>query len=191
MPESWVKVGRNNQSAHQTAENAVWQPCIVNTIACSPLAICGTIALAQSPDPGKLMHAFGQLLLRTGLFLPLAFGLSKLTACAAPVERLPTRLQARAETGLHADAVLLADAKFTLNTGYQRTIRADSRWHYFGQLPMGMVYQPLGSTFSIEGEHVHEAYLVVDSGRLVGFYLPVERSFAPLTQVVHLRFQAR
>ena len=38
--------------------------------------------------------------------------------------------------------------------------------------------------FTVEGAHVHEAYLVIAGEKLVGFYLPVESSFAPTTPVV-------
>jgi hypothetical protein len=33
--------------------------------------------------------------------------------------------------------------------------------------------------FMVEGAHVHEAYLVLDGDQVVGYYLPVERAFAP------------
>ncbi|WP_234480884.1 hypothetical protein [Paraburkholderia nemoris] len=38
--------------------------------------------------------------------------------------------------------------------------------------------------FTIEGRQVHEAYLVVAKGSLVGFYLPGEAHFSPLDKPV-------
>ena len=38
---------------------------------------------------------------------------------------------------------------------------------------------------------MHEAYPVERDGRLVGFYLPVERAFSPLSRPVDLSLQRR
>ena len=38
----------------------------------------------------------------------------------------------------------------------------------------------LGTVFTIEGANMHEAYLVLREGRVVGFYLPGERAFSAL-----------
>jgi hypothetical protein len=48
-----------------------------------------------------------------------------------------------------------------------------------GRTSEGDVYKPVGRVFTVEGAHIHEAYLVLVGNRLVGFYLPVERAFAP------------
>jgi hypothetical protein len=38
---------------------------------------------------------------------------------------------------------------------------------------------------------VHEAYPVVQNQRLVGFYLPVERAFSPLSHSTNLLLEER
>jgi hypothetical protein len=43
--------------------------------------------------------------------------------------------------------------------------------------------------FTVEGSHIHEAYLVVDSGTLVGFYLPAEQSYSKLDQRTAITFK--
>jgi hypothetical protein len=42
----------------------------------------------------------------------------------------------------------------------------------------------MNDVFTIEGAHIHEAYLVVDAGdQLVGFYLPAEQAFSPMMPI--------
>ena len=73
-----------------------------------------------------------------------------------------------------------------LPTGYSRSLVAGSLWREVGSLVQGKVFRPVDSVFSIEGRHVHEAYLVVRQGRLEGFYLPAEKSFSALRSPVPL-----
>jgi hypothetical protein len=109
-----------------------------------------------------------------------------LCACAFTVPAEPARL-ARLPAGPAASSVVLArDTELRLSTGYTRTLPANSRWQAIGLLPQGTVYQRIDGVFSIEGRHVHEAYLVVHESALRGFYLPGEASFAPLTPSVSL-----
>ena len=67
-----------------------------------------------------------------------------------------------------------------LSTGYSRKVTGGSVWKPVGQLPQGLVFRPVGSEFTIVGRQIHEAYLVVNENRLVGFYLPGESHFSPL-----------
>ncbi|MFX8297360.1 hypothetical protein ABTL30_20295, partial [Acinetobacter baumannii] len=53
-----------------------------------------------------------------------------------------------------------------------------------GTVPQGVVYRPVGTIFTIEGRQVHEAYLVIADQRLVGFYLPGEQAYSPLSTAV-------
>ena len=69
------------------------------------------------------------------------------------------------------------------SSGYSRTLPAGSAWELQGRLPQGAVYKRAGDVFTIEGAHVHEAYLVVSGSHLVGYYLPVERAFSPAPRV--------
>lgn len=98
----------------------------------------------------------------------------------------PARLAPVAAEKSAAVLKLARDASITLSTGYTRTLPADSQWQSVGTLPQGMVYRRVGDVFSIEGRHVHEAYLVVNGTALQGFYLPGEASYSPLTPSVSL-----
>lgn len=110
--------------------------------------------------------------------LLLAAALLMVAGCAADVARQPAAL---AEATERTVATVDADVAIQLDTHYQRALKRGSRWAPVGRLPQGTVYRPVDSTLTIEGANVHEAYIVVDGGRLVGFYLPAERAFAPLS----------
>lgn len=84
----------------------------------------------------------------------------------------PSRLQLKVATEIR------------LETGYTRTLATGSSWQRVGTLSQGAVYRPVGTIFTIEGRQVHEAYLVIADQRLVGFYLPGEQAYSPLSKAV-------
>jgi hypothetical protein len=105
-----------------------------------------------------------------------------IAACASEVQRssaslstspkdVPPRIEVAQETHLQ------------LSGGYGRTLPQGSVWDLRGGLPEGAVYRRADGIFTVEGTHVHEAYLVINANRLVGFYLPVERAYSPLPPV--------
>ena len=100
-----------------------------------------------------------------------------LCACSAEVVRQPAEL--RKVPGGPSVIEVSKQVKFTLATGYDRTVAAGSRWRAMGQLPAGIAYKPVNGVLTVEGAHVHEAWLVLDGGRLVGFYLPADNAFSP------------
>ena len=87
----------------------------------------------------------------------------------APVAATPAGV-VRVENAVHVE----------LPTGYKRDLTAGSRWRLVGRVPQGDVYRPVETVFTIEGEQVHEAYLVVADHKLVGFYLPAEARYSAL-----------
>ena len=102
---------------------------------------------------------------------------SLLLGCASGVVYAPTSLNT-ATTSLGSVAKLSKPVEIKLMTGYARELKADSEWRPVGRIPEGEVFSPNKDVFTVEGTHVHEAYLVIDSGQLVGFYLPAERAFS-------------
>jgi hypothetical protein len=106
----------------------------------------------------------------------------ELVACAPEVVRQPTVLSAMTEEP-GATIEVLREASVAVGPmGYRRTIRQDSVWTRVGRVSQGEVYKPTNQVFTVEGTHVHEAYLVLDGDQVVGFYLPVERAFAPVPE---------
>lgn len=101
-----------------------------------------------------------------------------LSACAAEIIRHPSVLvPADAEDAV---VTLASSVEIRLNSGYRRTLAEGTQFQLVGTLQEGRVFKPLNNTFTVEGAHVHEAFVVVKGDELVGFYLPVERSFSPL-----------
>jgi len=104
-----------------------------------------------------------------------------LALCACAVQQSPTVISF-VPAGDSVERTLASVLEIKLNTGYHRTLKPGSYWRQIGSVPQGAVYKPCLDVFTIEGAHIHEAYLVVDSGMLVGFYLPAERSYVNLDQ---------
>jgi len=103
----------------------------------------------------------------------------------AHVSYKPTQFMPKPEprmTLIMKDAVKVEQAP----CGYTRTLLKDTRWDLIGTIPEGEVYKPKDQVLTVECSHVHEAYLVVSGGALIGFYLPVEKGFAPITPTIKL-----
>ena len=105
-----------------------------------------------------------------------------LAACAfdlAHVTQVPTQLQ----VGTERSGFELADeVKLNIGLGYTRILKKGTRWQYVGRIARGDVYRTSDQVLTVEASNIHEAYIVVSSATLVGFYLPVEKSFSPLTE---------
>src|SRR5687768_14296820 len=86
---------------------------------------------------------------------------------------------------------VLNDVSISVGVGYQRMIPRGSAWTRVGRVAEGDVYKPLDRVFTVEGAHVHEAYLVLAGDRVVGFYLPVERAFSPAPDGPNTRLSIR
>jgi hypothetical protein len=115
---------------------------------------------------------------RTRCGLIVGFAILGLGACAAEVVRRPTEL-VPAGAGSAVTVEVLTDTLISVGPGYERVIRRGSAWKLVGRSREGDVYRPIDRVFTVEGAQVHEAYLVLNGDRIVGFYLPVERAFSP------------
>lgn len=100
--------------------------------------------------------------------------------CATDVKRHPETLKPLGVTAKAEERLIKSEVRFTLDSGFERMIRKNTSWTLIGTIEQGNVFASTDSVFSVEGAHVHEAFLVVNTGMLVGFYLPVERAFSPL-----------
>ena len=100
-------------------------------------------------------------------------------ACAPEVVKHPSGFLSISEADNQRPIYLTKDVIIDLPTGYQRTLKRESRWDFCGKIAEGNVYKPHDQVFTVEGAHVHEAYLVISNGQLVGFYLPVEKARHP------------
>ncbi len=73
------------------------------------------------------------------------------------------------------------DVNVSLNTGYKRKLKAGTRWHCIGKIENGDVYKTKDQILTVEGSNIYEAYIVVSERYLVGFYLPGNQTFSPLS----------
>lgn len=106
--------------------------------------------------------------------------------CASEVVRSPVSLSA---TGGAQTLRLSSPAQIVLDSGYERRLAAGTVLVDFGRVPQGQVFKPLNTVLTVEGAHSHEAYPVVHQNSVVGFYLPVEKAFSPLSRPVPLAFE--
>jgi len=102
-----------------------------------------------------------------------------LAACAPEIVRQPTQLTPVTEQAGGTIEILEDTSILVGPAGYRRVIGRGSVWTRIGRVVEGEVYKPVNRVFTIEGAQIHDAYLVLDGDRVVGFYLPVERAFSP------------
>ncbi len=77
--------------------------------------------------------------------------------------------------------VLLQEVKARLGTGFPTHLKSGTVWRRVGEIDAGQVYSTDDQIVKVEASNIHEARIVVSGGRLVGFYLPVEKTYAPLS----------
>ncbi|NDP41274.1 MAG: hypothetical protein GZ089_00925 [Aromatoleum sp.] len=110
-----------------------------------------------------------------------------LTACAfdlVHVAQTPAPFHASEPT--RRAFVLAQEVSLTLPFGYRRALKRGSLWSYVGTIDAGDVFASKDQVLTVEASNVHEAYIVVNGDNLVGFCLPVERTYSPATQRVSL-----
>ena len=69
---------------------------------------------------------------------------------------------------------------------HDRTVFRGTTWELVGTIPQGDIYKSRDQVLTVECSNIHEAYLVVSQGSVVGFYLPVEKGFVKLSNPVTL-----
>lgn len=103
------------------------------------------------------------------------------TSCAfdlVRVKQIPTALEsARAS---QPALTLEEHVRVALGTGYSRVLKQGTTWKHVGTITEGEVYRTDDQVLTVEASNIYEAYIVVLDGRLVGFYLPVEKAFSPI-----------
>jgi hypothetical protein len=110
-----------------------------------------------------------------------------MAGCASEVVRSPASLLPPANAD-RARIEISEEVSIEPSTAYSRVLPSGSIWELRGTLAQGAAYRRVNGIFTVEGAHVHEAYIVVAGNRLVGFYLPVEQAYSP-TRPVLLRLK--
>jgi hypothetical protein len=75
----------------------------------------------------------------------------------------------------------------SLGTGYSRTLKAGTRWECVGRIQAGSVFESKDQLLTVEASNIHEAYIVLSVGKLVGFYLPGKNGYFGLAKPVELQ----
>jgi len=123
-------------------------------------------------------------------FLIICFLGILLNACAFDlfhIEQIPTQIKS---TNLSKPSFELEkEVNFVLDKGFTRKLKQGTKWNYVGTVSYGDVFRSKDQILTVEASNIHEAYIVVSGGKLVGFYLPVERSYSPLgdSQILYMK----
>jgi hypothetical protein len=112
------------------------------------------------------------LLLVFGLFFGCAFDVIH-------VKQEPARFEP--STSIQDAWKLADDVEISLDTGYKRKLKAGTRWECIGKIENGDVYRTKDQILTVEGSNIYEACIVVSEGQLIGFYLPANQTFSPLS----------
>ena len=119
-------------------------------------------------------------------------GLACVSSCMFDIVRVK---QAPANFSLVADS----SATFTLNesvevsigTGFKPRLRSGTVWRQVGKIEAGDVFTTDDQVLTVEASNVHEARLVVRARALMGFYLPVEKTFVGIAIPRPLKISSR
>ncbi len=103
------------------------------------------------------------------------------------VEHIPAKLDT--DTSCNDYFVLTQDIDVQVGSGYNRRLKKGTRWNCVGKIAEGVVYKTNDQVLTVEASNIFEANIVVSSKKLVGFYLPVERTFTPLDTQTKLVMQ--
>ena len=85
--------------------------------------------------------------------------------------------------------ILTEPVSVKVDAWHKTSLKKGTEWKYAGQLDEGEVYKTGDQVVTIKGFDTFEAYLVVSGDKLVGFYLPVEKTIVQLKHSVPLKMK--
>jgi hypothetical protein len=112
-----------------------------------------------------------------------------LTACVDPAMQ-PSAILSGAPAASSVYVVQATVRSNASNTN-DRDLRQGSTWTALGTIDQGTVYKPLDTVLTVEHFDVYEAYIVVRDKNWVGFWLPVEKAFVPMSKLIPIDLQAK
>ena len=114
-----------------------------------------------------------------------------LNSCAfdlVHVKQIPTQIESK-KLSL-SSFELLDEVNIRLDSGYRRKLKNGTKWHYLGTISQGDIFQTNDQVLTVEASNIHEAYIVISSPNIVGFYLPIEKTFSPVNDSQELKMRA-
>jgi hypothetical protein len=115
--------------------------------------------------------------------------LASLAGCAFDLVSVSQKPVTFAPGGGSGSFQLAKEVRAGLGTGFPTVLRADTTWKQVGTTEFGEVFATKDQIVKVEASNIHEAEIVLSERSLVGFYLPVEKTFAPLSHPVLLEFK--
>ena len=116
------------------------------------------------------------------IVLTVCFCIILLSGCAFDLVHVKqTPIQLTSIQNLKKSWKLVDEVKVRLDTGYSRKLKGGTKWDYVGNIEYGDVYKTKDQIVTVEGSNIFEAYIVVSDDNIVGFYLPVENTYSPLS----------
>ena len=109
--------------------------------------------------------------------------ISALTACTE-IHIQPSKLTLSSDKS--SGYVLDKSVESSPVHGWSVHLTNGSKWIDLGTTEQGQVFKPLNTVVNVPGVENFEGYIVVRSGLWVGFWLPYEKAFSPLTQPIQI-----
>lgn len=122
--------------------------------------------------------------------LPLVWSFLFLNSCAFDirhVKQVPTEIEPAPTE--KSSFEIINEVNFILDSNYSRKLRVGTKWNYVFTIMQGDVFKTKDQILTVEASNIFEAYIVVSSNQLVGFYLPVEKTFSPLEDIQRLEMR--
>jgi hypothetical protein len=140
-------------------------------------------ALSAVPEDYRMKRTGLRLVIGLVAILPLA-------GCAFDVVHVRQVPVAFSSGGSEAPTFLLgSQVNVHLGTGFPTLLRKGTTWSYVGETEFGKVYSTKDQIVKVEASNIYEAYIVVSNRCLTGFYLPVEKTFSPLSRPLPLELK--
>ena len=79
----------------------------------------------------------------------------------------------------------------SLGTGFPTRLKSGTHWRQVGETEYGTVFTTSDQVVTVEASNIHEAQIVVSNNFISGFYLPVEKTFAPVTKPISIDIQIK
>lgn len=98
-----------------------------------------------------------------------------LVACSATQVRLNSPISYIEEAEF--EYVLQREVTLKARKSTATILKAGTRWTKVGTIEQGTVYRTRDQVVLVNSFNVHEGYIVVSEPTVVGYYLPIEKSF--------------
>jgi hypothetical protein len=93
------------------------------------------------------------------------------------LKQLPAQFEAVPTTG--RTWILPDNVKVRIASGRATLLKKNTTWRQVGKIKDGDVLKTADQVVAVGASNQFEAYPVIDRGKLVGFFLPVQQSFTP------------